>query len=73
MGLYGFRLPTLLQLVELLPTPLEKAEQLEQLRWLEHGFPIKVGLTDHESAAIDTTEDLKKFRQKYLHRLGEFL
>jgi len=60
IGLYGFRRETLLHIAGLAPTPLERAESLEQLRWLEHGLPIRVGQTDWETIGIDTPEDLLK-------------
>jgi 3-deoxy-manno-octulosonate cytidylyltransferase (CMP-KDO synthetase) len=59
IGLYGFRADVLPQLTALPPSPLEQAESLEQLRWLEHGFPIAVGITRYTSIGIDTPEDLK--------------
>lgn len=62
IGLYGFRKSTLLRIARLSPTPLELAESLEQLRWLEHGFRIRVGITELESVGIDTPEDLKELR-----------
>lgn len=58
IGLYGFRRDALLKIAQLSPTPLEQAESLEQLRWLEHGFRIAIGLTDLETMGIDTPEDL---------------
>ena len=39
---------------------LEKAESLEQLRWLQNGYKIKVGLTDIETIGIDTPDDLER-------------
>ncbi len=59
IGLYGFRRDALLKIADLSPTPLEKAESLEQLRWLEHGFRIAVGVTEWETQGIDTPEDLE--------------
>lgn len=60
IGLYGFKRQTLLEIAQLKPTELERIESLEQLRWLEHGYPIRVLETEWESIAIDTPEDLKK-------------
>ncbi|MBX2889778.1 MAG: 3-deoxy-manno-octulosonate cytidylyltransferase [Saprospiraceae bacterium] len=58
IGLYGFRRATLLRLARLAPTPLERAESLEQLRWLEHGMRIAVGITELETRGVDTPADL---------------
>lgn len=61
IGLYAYRAEVLEQILKLSPTPLEAAESLEQLRWLEHGFRIKVISTSLDTIAIDTPEDLLKF------------
>ena len=61
IGLYGFRRSTLLRIARLQPTPLERAESLEQLRWLEYGLRIRVGITNLETVGIDTPEDLMKW------------
>lgn len=60
IGLYGFRRETLLEIARLSPTPLEKSESLEQLRWLEHGYRIAVGITEWETIGIDSPEDVEK-------------
>lgn len=60
IGLYGFRRQALLKVAQLAPTPLERAESLEQLRWLEHGIKIAVGVTEWETVGIDAPEDLLK-------------
>lgn len=60
IGLYAFRTQVIEKLVALPPSTLELAESLEQLRWLENGYPIYVTLTDQESISIDTPEDLQK-------------
>lgn len=60
LGIYGFSRECLLDLAGLAPTALERAEQLEQLRWLDHGYTIAVGMTDHQSIGIDTPEDLAR-------------
>lgn len=58
VGMYGFRAQTLLELVKLPVAPLELAEMLEQLRWLQHGYTIYTQQTDRENIGIDTPEDL---------------
>jgi len=59
IGLYAFTRDALAAVSKLEPTLLETAEQLEQLRWLENGFRIKVAVTQHSSYSIDTPEDIK--------------
>jgi 3-deoxy-manno-octulosonate cytidylyltransferase (CMP-KDO synthetase) len=51
------------QITSLPQSPLEKAESLEQLRWLQAGFKIKVGYTNEETIGIDTPEDLLRAEQ----------
>lgn len=58
IGLYAFRSEVLEKVTRLPQAPLEKAESLEQLRWLSAGFRIKVGVTDVETIGIDTPDDL---------------
>ncbi len=62
IGLYGFESDTLQQLVKLPVTALERAESLEQLRWLENGYRIRVAETAHEAHGVDTPEDLIKLQ-----------
>ncbi len=61
VGLYAYRRDFLLRLSELARTPLEKLESLEQLRVLEHGFQIAVGVIDEPTIGIDTPEDYRAF------------
>jgi len=63
IGLYAYRRSTLLVLASLDPTPLERAESLEQLRALEHGIRIKAVETLYESFGVDTPEDLEQVRR----------
>lgn len=63
IGIYGYRSDILREIVQLPPSPLELAESLEQLRWLENGYRIHTAVTEHESIAIDVQEDLDKVRQ----------
>jgi len=60
IGIYGYRSETLKTICSLPEGVLEKQESLEQLRWLEHGLQIKIDVTDLESIAIDTPDDLLK-------------
>ena len=59
VGMYAYRADVLQRITQLSPSPLEKSESLEQLRWLENGLTIRVALTNHASIGIDTPEDLK--------------
>lgn len=60
IGMYAYRTAVLKEITALKQSTLEKAESLEQLRWLENGYTIKVGVTDIETVGIDTLEDLQR-------------
>jgi 3-deoxy-manno-octulosonate cytidylyltransferase (CMP-KDO synthetase) len=60
IGLYAYKAEVLKEIMALPQSALEKAESLEQLRWLENGYVIKVGITSEETIGIDTPEDLEK-------------
>jgi 3-deoxy-manno-octulosonate cytidylyltransferase (CMP-KDO synthetase) len=60
VGLYAYTSDVLKSITRLPVSKLEKAESLEQNRWLENGFRIKTALTDFESIGVDTPEDLKR-------------
>ena len=60
LGLYAYRREVLHEVTQLPQSPLELAESLEQLRWLENGYRIRVGKTDVETVGIDTPEDLQR-------------
>jgi 3-deoxy-manno-octulosonate cytidylyltransferase (CMP-KDO synthetase) len=62
VGLYVFRRNFLLAFARMIPTELERAEKLEQLRILEHGHAIHAVITEHESMSVDTQEDLDHVR-----------
>ncbi len=64
IGIYGYKTETLAQITKLPPSFLEKAEALEQLRWLENGFEIFVDITDKESISVDKPDDLQKLINK---------
>ncbi len=75
IGIYGYRAEVLERLSALPPSPLEKAEQLEQLRALENGIPIKVALVDYRGrthGSVDTEEDLR-FVETVIAREGELV
>lgn len=60
IGLYAWRKETLLELLKLSPTDLEKAESLEQLRWIENGYKIHCVISDKDTPNIDVPEDVEK-------------
>lgn len=60
IGMYAYRPDVLKEITSLEQSSLEKAESLEQLRWIENGYKIKVGFTDSETIGIDTPEDMDK-------------
>ena len=60
LGIYAYRRETLHEITQLPQSSLEIAESLEQLRWLENGYRIRVGRTDIETVGIDTPDDLQK-------------
>lgn len=60
IGMYAFRSEVLREVTSLPQSSLEKAESLEQLRWIENGYKIGVGVSDVETVGIDTPEDLAR-------------
>ena len=71
IGLYAYKTETLCQIAEMQSTALEMAESLEQLRWLENGLRIRMGVTQLESLSIDTQEDYEKAMQFAQNQLVE--
>lgn len=69
LGLYAYRADVLAEITRLPQSSLELAESLEQLRWLQNGYRIKVGLTDVETVGIDTPEDLQR-AEEFLNQIG---
>lgn len=63
VGTYAFRASTLLEIAQLPPSMLEKAEKLEQLRWLQAGYKIKILLTQSTHTGVDTPADLEAARK----------
>jgi 3-deoxy-manno-octulosonate cytidylyltransferase (CMP-KDO synthetase) len=72
-GIYGFRRDVLLQLVKWKPTPLERAESLEQLRALENGVKIHVLVTAKGTPGVDTLQDATALEQKLARAKGRIL
>ncbi|MDC0004910.1 3-deoxy-manno-octulosonate cytidylyltransferase [bacterium] len=60
IGMYAYRFETLKEICNLKPSRLEKAENLEQLRWIENGYRIKTAITEEEAFSIDTPDDLEE-------------
>jgi 3-deoxy-manno-octulosonate cytidylyltransferase (CMP-KDO synthetase) len=63
VGIYAYRMDVLRKITELPVSSLEATERLEQNRWLENGYRIKVEITDHESVPVDTPEDLERIQR----------
>jgi 3-deoxy-manno-octulosonate cytidylyltransferase (CMP-KDO synthetase) len=59
IGIYGFKSDLLSKIVHLAPSKNEIENRLEQLRWLDNNFKIKIGITNYESISVDTAEDLQ--------------
>ncbi len=67
LGIYAYRREILHEITQLPQSSLELAESLEQLRWLENGYRIRVGITDVETVGIDTPEDLQRAEEFLKH------
>jgi 3-deoxy-manno-octulosonate cytidylyltransferase (CMP-KDO synthetase) len=65
IGIYAYRADVLAQITKLAQSPLELAERLEQLRWLENGYHIRVGVTEQPTIGIDTPDDLARAIEWY--------
>lgn len=72
LGIYAYRTNVLKEITSFPQSPLEQAESLEQLRWLQNGYRIKVGITDVETVGIDTPEDLKHAEEFLQAHADEF-
>ena len=64
IGIYAYRSEILTKICALEQSENEKKERLEQLRWLDNGYKIKVGITTFESLSVDAPEDIEKIKQK---------
>tara|TARA_B110000037_G_C16972875_1_gene445786 strand:- start:197 stop:910 length:714 start_codon:yes stop_codon:yes gene_type:complete len=62
IGIYGYLTKTLVEICKLSPSDNEIKEALEQLRWLDNKYLIKVGITTHEGLSVDTPEDIEKIK-----------
>ncbi len=64
IGIYGFRTETLPELADLSQSPLEEQEGLEQLRWIENGYRIRIAISKAHQPGIDSPEDLERARKE---------
>lgn len=71
IGMYAYRREVLREVTALPQSPLEIAESLEQLRWLQNGYRVKVGITNTETVGIDTPDDLEKARKIFSEMQGK--
>ena len=71
IGMYAYRRTFLARLATLPPTALEKRERLEQLRVLENGYTIRVGVTENRHLGVDTEEDYRQFVAEYRASIRE--
>ncbi len=62
IGIYGYKISVLQEIVKLSPTENEKKHHLEQLRWMDNGYKIKVGITSYESISVDLPSDIAKLK-----------
>lgn len=62
LGIYAYRKEALQAFTQLAPSPLERTEKLEQLRYLQNGYTIRLAITDKATIGIDTPEDLERAR-----------
>lgn len=65
IGIYAFRGNLISTLSALYPTELEEIEKLEQLRWMQNGYKIKLAITQHDSNSVDTPEDLENIKKMF--------
>ena len=70
VGLYAYTRSFVLELSRMAPTPLEQLEKLEQLRILEHGIPIQIGITEQPSMGVDHSEDLERV-ERFLEKQNQ--
>lgn len=68
IGIYGYRSDCLAAITKLQRSSLEIAESLEQLRWIENGYKIRMELTEHDAHAIDTPQDLKNILDIFFNK-----
>jgi 3-deoxy-manno-octulosonate cytidylyltransferase (CMP-KDO synthetase) len=64
IGIYAYKKDVLEKICQLPQSKNEIREQLEQLRWLDNNYPIKVGISNFQTLSVDTPEDIKKIKQQ---------